>query len=186
MRLCMRESRARGKLKRQCNPLPRRCVRAETESSGVPDPACSTDAIQLVAYAAGPGVADCPVSPSRSRADDSTFTRDAKAVVEREQALLLLRAVMALPRDDRGVALTEGLIRAVVSAAENPDDAMRIVCMETLVEIGGLLRNRERGKPANRQAYWTLSCWSSRTRCGRYCLSLKTGQPSWARLSQAC
>jgi hypothetical protein len=34
------------------------------------------------------------------------------------------------------VPLTDGLVRAIVSAAENPDDAMRIVCMETLVEIG--------------------------------------------------
>ncbi|WVW80639.1 hypothetical protein I302_102625 [Kwoniella bestiolae CBS 10118] len=104
-----------------------------------------------------------------------TFTRDAKAVHEREQALRLLRAVIVLPPlppsrpassplasrsrtrshsrnghahayaqfegpiqkllEDR-VPLTDGLVRAIVSAAENPDDAMRTVCMETLVEIG--------------------------------------------------
>ena len=34
------------------------------------------------------------------------------------------------------VPLTDGLVRAIVSAAENPDDPMRAVCMETLVEIG--------------------------------------------------
>ncbi|WWC98367.1 hypothetical protein V866_005258 [Kwoniella sp. B9012] len=100
-----------------------------------------------------------------------TFTRDAKAVHEREQALRLLRAVIVLPPlppsrpasspltsksrtrshsrqaefeapiqkllDER-VPLTDGLVRAIVSAAENPDDAMRTVCMETLVEIGVL------------------------------------------------
>lgn len=101
-----------------------------------------------------------------------TFTRDAKAVLEREYALRLLRAVMILPPErprrssraashasprrsqmsprrpsgtDDGeldtllsqrVALPGGLIRAVVSVAENPDDALRTVCMETLIEIG--------------------------------------------------
>ncbi|WRT70894.1 uncharacterized protein IL334_007893 [Kwoniella shivajii] len=97
-----------------------------------------------------------------------TFTRDSKAVHEREQSLRLLRAVIILPplppqrpssspltakrRShshhltspespiqkllENRVPLTDGLVRAVVSAAENPDDAMRTVCMETLVEIG--------------------------------------------------
>ncbi|KAK6906421.1 hypothetical protein I203_100406 [Kwoniella mangroviensis CBS 8507] len=100
-----------------------------------------------------------------------TFTRDSKAVHEREQALRLLRAVIVLPPPppsrpasspltsksrtrshsrqaefeapiqkllDERVPLTDGLVRAIVSAAENPDDAMRTVCMETLVEIGVL------------------------------------------------
>ncbi|WVR08773.1 hypothetical protein IAU60_005831 [Kwoniella sp. DSM 27419] len=105
-----------------------------------------------------------------------TFSRDSKAVHEREQALRLLRAVIVLPaptsfrpasspvqsrhrsrsrqsaaagqpEGDHGpidrllrnrVALTDGLVRALVSAAENPDDAMRTVCMETLIEIGVL------------------------------------------------
>ncbi|WWD20882.1 hypothetical protein CI109_105359 [Kwoniella shandongensis] len=99
-----------------------------------------------------------------------TFTRDAKAVHEREQALRLIRSVIILPPPPKSrppsspiksrsqsrhrvqemdcgsgpmseilqnrVALTDGLVRAIVSAAENPDDAMRTVCMETLVEIG--------------------------------------------------
>ncbi|WVF67846.1 hypothetical protein IAT40_002607 [Kwoniella sp. CBS 6097] len=101
-----------------------------------------------------------------------TFTRDAKAVHEREQALRLLRAAIVLPPAppsrpasspiktrshsrhsyrstcqtdidqpsarllENRVPLTDGLVRALVSAAENPDDAMRTVCMETLVEIG--------------------------------------------------
>lgn len=34
------------------------------------------------------------------------------------------------------VPLTDGIVRAVVSVAENPDDAMRTICMETLLEIG--------------------------------------------------
>lgn len=86
-----------------------------------------------------------------------TFTRDAKAVLEREAALRLLRAVMVLPppskkdldafRHPEGmpdylsqilmqpVPLRQGVVRAIVSAAENPDDAMHTVCMETLVEM---------------------------------------------------
>jgi len=123
--------------------------------------------------------------------------RDVKAIREREQALRLLRAVIALPPPprpiplnrsstsrtrrasasghsrhpsghgharnpsggghprnpsskghsrttpdpvtvllDKRVPITDGLVRAIVSSAENPDDPMRIACMETLVEIG--------------------------------------------------
>ena len=138
-------------------------------------------------------------------ADDvpSTFTRDVKALSEREQALRLLRGVIALPaasrsisldrihpRDpfgpghsrqpsgnehsrqpsgnghsrnpsgsghqrnnsnkghrglepdaiasllERRIALPDGLVRAIVSCAENPDDPLRRACMETLIEIG--------------------------------------------------
>ncbi|KAK4687008.1 rapamycin-insensitive companion of mTOR, partial [Tremellales sp. Uapishka_1] len=87
-----------------------------------------------------------------------TFTRDARSVIEREQALRLLRAVITLPplpvplpRHEEPpeasrsrfqalgrlrIPLTDGLVRALVSIAENPDDAMRTICMETLVEIG--------------------------------------------------
>ena len=39
------------------------------------------------------------------------------------------------------VPLTDGMVRALVSAAENPDDPMRIVCMETLIEIGTFTRH---------------------------------------------
>lgn len=116
----------------------------------------------------------------RKQLTDSSFTRDAKAVLEREHALRLLRAVMMLPprpagqdqrrrfstsrshsrtsvlsprradqlppdsEGDNGwdillekrVALTGGMIRSLVAVAENPDDALRTVCMETLIEIG--------------------------------------------------
>jgi rapamycin-insensitive companion of mTOR len=37
---------------------------------------------------------------------------------------------------ERRVALTDGLVRVIVTAAENPDDVLRSVCLETLVEIG--------------------------------------------------
>lgn len=37
------------------------------------------------------------------------------------------------------VPLSGGMIRAIVSVAENPDDALRTVCMETLIEIGECL-----------------------------------------------
>ncbi len=112
-----------------------------------------------------------------------SFTRDSKCVQEREQALKLLRGVIALaltptarPRPQtitaafaslarevtaghsrRGsaaglsvplepealqvllecrVPLTDGLVRALVSAAENPDDVLRTASVQTLVEIG--------------------------------------------------
>jgi hypothetical protein len=41
------------------------------------------------------------------------------------------------------VPLTDGLVRVIVSAAENPDDAMRTVCMETLVEIGQCRQSKD-------------------------------------------
>lgn len=77
-------------------------------------------------------------------------------MLEREQALRLLRAVVVLPppipgeydeRPQSGFAdpigrllskripLRQSMVRAIVSAAENPDDPMRTVCMETLMEI---------------------------------------------------
>ncbi|EIW69328.1 hypothetical protein TREMEDRAFT_30887 [Tremella mesenterica DSM 1558] len=37
---------------------------------------------------------------------------------------------------EQRVALSDGLIRAIVSAAENPDDPLRNVCIQTLIEIG--------------------------------------------------
>ncbi|ORX40861.1 Rapamycin-insensitive companion of mTOR, middle domain-domain-containing protein [Kockovaella imperatae] len=116
-----------------------------------------------------------------------TFTRDGKAQSEREQAVRLLRAIVALPppphhlthrKSRRGhqssrpghskrpsisgaesrrhsrqssnaaydldpievllgrtIPLTDGMVRALVSVAENPDDPLRNVCMETLIEI---------------------------------------------------
>lgn len=121
-----------------------------------------------------------PRRAARADADgDSsrTFTRDAKHVHEREQALRLLRSVITLPAPppasrpsssrasrkhgsrsrrpshsrhpsthDAGnvfvlilaqkIALTDGILRSLVSVAENPDDALRTICMQTLIEIG--------------------------------------------------
>ena len=34
------------------------------------------------------------------------------------------------------VPLTDGLVRAIVSTAENAEDTLRIICMETLIEVG--------------------------------------------------
>lgn len=114
----------------------------------------------------------------------STFTRDAKHVHEREQALRLIRSVITLPLPPlpppsssrpassrahgrhpshsrsrsrtshsrqasnqdpfnafsliliQRVALTDGILRSLVSVAENPDDALRTICMQTLIEVG--------------------------------------------------
>lgn len=108
---------------------------------------------------------------------DRTFTRDAKCVHEREQALRLIRAVITLPVPpppsrpasrrrrsshsrprsshsrqasasvqeqvhvfkiilEQRVPLTDGIMRSIVSVAENQDDALRTICMQTLIEIG--------------------------------------------------
>lgn len=78
-------------------------------------------------------------------------------MLERESALRLLRVIIMLPPPSakdlevfrqpedmpeyladllmRPVPLRQGLVRAIISAAENPDDAMHTVCMETLVEL---------------------------------------------------
>jgi len=42
---------------------------------------------------------------------------------------------------DRRVALTGGLVRALVASAENPEDTLRTACMLTLIEIGGVSRD---------------------------------------------
>lgn len=39
---------------------------------------------------------------------------------------------------EQKVALTDGILRSLVSVAENPDDALRTICMQTLIEIGEL------------------------------------------------
>jgi hypothetical protein len=112
-----------------------------------------------------------------------TFTRDAKSVHEREQALRLIRAVVVLPpppppsrpasrRRRRSshsrprsshsrqattpaqeqvsifvailtqrVPLTDGILRSLVSVAENQDDALRTICMQTLIEIAKFFRS---------------------------------------------
>lgn len=37
---------------------------------------------------------------------------------------------------EKRVPLTDGLVRAIVSSAENQEDPLRLACLETLVEIG--------------------------------------------------
>lgn len=107
--------------------------------------------------------------------DLRTFTRDARAIQEREQAIRLLRSVIMLPPPiklrppsrrnqqqpnspsrrtlihtptsgitndpmakllDNRIPLSDGLVRVLVSVAENPDDPLRFIATETLVEIG--------------------------------------------------
>jgi hypothetical protein len=36
------------------------------------------------------------------------------------------------------IPLTDGILRSLVSVAENQDDALRTICMQTLIEIGKL------------------------------------------------
>jgi hypothetical protein len=51
-----------------------------------------------------------------------------------QSSLLEIDPVMLLL--DRRVPLPSGLVRVLVSSAENADDPLRTVCMETLLEIG--------------------------------------------------
>jgi hypothetical protein len=37
---------------------------------------------------------------------------------------------------DNRIPLSDGLVRVLVSVAENPDDPLRFIATETLVEIG--------------------------------------------------
>ncbi|KAI0220070.1 hypothetical protein L0F63_006941, partial [Massospora cicadina] len=52
---------------------------------------------------------------------------------EKEQAILLIRAILTLPEAER--YLTDGIIRAVCSIAEQSGDKLRIICVELLCEL---------------------------------------------------
>lgn len=82
----------------------------------------------------------------------STFTRDPRHSLEKAQALKLLRWVINLgvlspststaPGTVAGgppkIPLCDGIVRTLVSVAENGDDSFRLICLETLAEIGEL------------------------------------------------
>lgn len=83
-----------------------------------------------------------------------TFSRDQKQVIEKVQALKLVRRVIDLsltsfPTTSTGtgtssgkgtsrlrVPLSDTIVRTLVSVAENADDSFRLVVLETLAEIG--------------------------------------------------
>ncbi|KAL5482443.1 hypothetical protein ACEPAI_9037 [Sanghuangporus weigelae] len=73
-----------------------------------------------------------------------SLSRDNKYAAEREQALKFIRAIIDLGSDRRGthmfaglgrVPLSEPVMRALIAIAEHPEDPLRQICCETLVEI---------------------------------------------------
>ncbi|KAJ6256105.1 hypothetical protein Dda_9197 [Drechslerella dactyloides] len=84
---------------------------------------------------------DQPKSPVTNRhvfqnqsslAKDHTSS-DARCNVEREQALKFVRAFLEIPGGVREIS--RGVVRALVSCAEQSDDRLRAMCIETLAEI---------------------------------------------------
>ncbi|KAK6353200.1 hypothetical protein TWF696_005183 [Orbilia brochopaga] len=67
-----------------------------------------------------------------SLAKDHTSS-DARCNVEREQALKFVRAFLEIPGGVKEIS--RGVVRALVSCAEQSDDRLRAMCIETLAEI---------------------------------------------------
>ncbi|KAH8114744.1 Rapamycin-insensitive companion of mTOR, N-term-domain-containing protein [Phellopilus nigrolimitatus] len=69
-----------------------------------------------------------------------SLTRDNKYATEREQVVKLLRVVVEIGAERRSaglghVPLAEPVMRALIAVAEHPEDPLRQICCETLVEI---------------------------------------------------
>lgn len=63
----------------------------------------------------------------------SSLIKDSRANVEREQALKFVRAFIEVPG---GVGeISRGIVRGIVACAEQQDDRLRGISMETLAEI---------------------------------------------------
>ena len=85
-----------------------------------------------------------------------SFAKASRQIPEMEQAILLIRAIMSLPQprsDQPGEAsghavvsatrrygkvpaISQALVRVLVSMAENPEDPFQAITMETLTELG--------------------------------------------------
>ncbi|KAI0697900.1 Rapamycin-insensitive companion of mTOR, N-term-domain-containing protein [Cytidiella melzeri] len=73
-----------------------------------------------------------------------SLARDNKHVVEKEQAIKLIRAIVEIGSLRRGpgaavgsgtVPLSDPVMRAFMAIAEHPDDPFKSICIQTLVEI---------------------------------------------------
>ena len=72
-----------------------------------------------------------------------SLIRDNKYVIEREQVIKLIRAIVEIGSERRAnstaglghVPLSEPIMRALISVAEHSEDPLRHICCETLVEI---------------------------------------------------
>lgn len=72
-----------------------------------------------------------------------SLTRDIKLAREREQVIKLVRVLVELSGDRHAsftppgcgnVLVTEPIMRAVIAIAEQPEDPLRLICCETLIE----------------------------------------------------
>ena len=81
----------------------------------------------------------CRLSSSH---ESRSLSRDSKYTVEKEQAIKLIRAIVEIGSLRRGpavgcgkVPLSEPVMRAFIAIAEQPEDAFKPICVQTLVEI---------------------------------------------------
>jgi hypothetical protein len=85
-----------------------------------------------------------------------TFAKASRQIPEMEQAILLIRAVISLPKQmssplesaydqspssaarkhSTTSAISQGLVRILISMAENPEDPFQAITLETLTELG--------------------------------------------------
>lgn len=62
-----------------------------------------------------------------------TFSRNATFELEKIEALLMLRAFFTI--SSKPSAVTVGIVRAIVALAENTDEKLRFIVLETLAEL---------------------------------------------------
>ena len=63
-----------------------------------------------------------------------TLTRDHRYDVEREQAIRLIRGCIDIPGASDHIP--QSVVRILVSLSEQPDEKLKVVCIETLCELG--------------------------------------------------
>lgn len=63
----------------------------------------------------------------------SSLAKDPKNTVEREQALKFVRAFIEVKGGVKEIS--RGVVRAIVSCAEQESDRLRGICLETLAEL---------------------------------------------------
>lgn len=65
-----------------------------------------------------------------------SMTRDNKCDLEKQQALLTVRSLIQLTHVTGMPLVAAGVARAIVALAENGEDRLRYVALETLCELG--------------------------------------------------
>lgn len=62
------------------------------------------------------------------------LTRDQRYDIEREQAIRLIRSLIELPY--AAEKMPHSIVRTLIAVAEQPDDKFKLICLETLCELG--------------------------------------------------